>query len=143
MIKKKVTFMEKVARTEYEIFEQSSDKNRRLLREEELILEVTEELSRLLEKEAVTKAELARRLGKTKGFVSQVLAGGRNLTLRTIADVADVLGYRILVSSSKETKNNKRQESSSVYSIHIPPVPASGGKPRLLEKLRKVERRLV
>lgn len=81
-------------RTTYEAFEASSAKNRRLLRQEELILGVTEAVCEILEREGLTQAELARRLGKTKGFVSQVLAGDRNLTLRTIADIADALELR-------------------------------------------------
>lgn len=85
--------------TDYELFEVSSIKNRRLLRQEELILEVAETISQAMEREGVTKAELARRLGKTKGFVSQILAGGRNLTLRTIADVTDALGYKISIQA--------------------------------------------
>jgi transcriptional regulator with XRE-family HTH domain len=96
------------ARTDYEAFEQSSVANRRLLREEELILDVTEALSEMLEQEGVNKAVLAQRLGKTKGFVSQILAGGRNLTLRTIADVADALGYRIRIVFSKETERKQK-----------------------------------
>jgi transcriptional regulator with XRE-family HTH domain len=87
--------------TDYEAFETSSVSNRRLLRQEELILEVTEALSAALEKEGITKKDLAERLGKTKGFVSQVLAGGRNLTLRTIADVADALECRIRIHCEK------------------------------------------
>ncbi len=88
--------------TDYEIFEKSSAHNRRLLRQEQLILEVTEALSEVLANEGITKAELANRLNKTKGFVSQILAGGRNLTLRTIADVADALGCKIRVQAVKE-----------------------------------------
>ena len=63
----------------------------RLVRQEELILEVTERLVEALREKGVTKTELARRLGRTPGFVSQVLGGGRNLTLRTISDVAAAL----------------------------------------------------
>ena len=54
----------------------------RLIAQEELIIEVTETLCELLEKEGgkISRKELAERLGKTKGFVSQLLNGGRNLT---------------------------------------------------------------
>jgi transcriptional regulator with XRE-family HTH domain len=79
--------------TDYERFEQESVRTRRLLRQEELILDVTENICEASERGAVTRTELARRLGRTKGFISQLLGGGRNLTLRTIADVADALGY--------------------------------------------------
>lgn len=92
------------AHTDYEVFEQSSVRNRRLLQEEELILDVTEALSEMLERESVGRTALAQKLGKTKGFVSQILAGGRNLTLRTIADIADALGYRLRIVFFKETE---------------------------------------
>ena len=82
-------------RSTYETFESSSVQNRRLLRQEELILKAATALSELLEREGITKVELAKRLGKTKGFVTQILAGDKNLTLRTIADVADALGHSV------------------------------------------------
>ncbi len=84
--------------TTVEAFEASSVKNRRLLRQEELILAAATALCELLEREGVTKTELAKRLGVTKGFVTQILAGDKNLTLRTIADVADALGRRVHVN---------------------------------------------
>lgn len=88
--------------TDYEIFEQSSARNRRLLREEELILEVTEAVSVVMQEEGISKTQLAKRLGKTKGFISQLLSGGRNLTLRTLARLVDALGYRVTITVSKD-----------------------------------------
>jgi transcriptional regulator with XRE-family HTH domain len=88
--------------TTYETFRDVSAQNRRLLRQEELILEVTEALAEAMTRQGITKAELARRLGKSKGFVSQVLAGDRNLTLRTIADISDALACRIRVQALSE-----------------------------------------
>ncbi len=88
--------------TDYDLFEQSSLRNRQLLREEELIVAVTEALSAAMEEDGVKKAQLAERLGKTKGFVTQLLAGGRNLTLRTIANLAGALGYRVQITLLRE-----------------------------------------
>lgn len=84
-------------RTDYEQFEASSVENRRLLREEELILETTIALCGAMKRDGVNRAELAERLGRTRGFVSQLLSGGRNLTLRTLADVADALESRVSI----------------------------------------------
>jgi DNA-binding Xre family transcriptional regulator len=75
----------------------------KLVAQEDLIMEVTERLCELLEKEKVSKKELADRLGKSKGFVSQLLNGGRNLTLRTLADILHALGYKLALSPYKET----------------------------------------
>ena len=85
---------------------------RRLFAQEDLIMEVTETLCELLEEEKVSRKELAERLGKTKGFVSQLLNGGRNLTLRTVADILHVLGYRITLKPYKE--KSKRQEQNVI-----------------------------
>jgi len=74
----------------------------RLVAQGELIMEVTETLCELLEKEKVSRKELADRLGKSKGFVSQLLNGGRNLTLRTVADILHVLGYKVTLTPHKK-----------------------------------------
>jgi transcriptional regulator with XRE-family HTH domain len=78
----------------------------KMMAQGDLIMEVTETLCELLEKEKVSRKELAERLGKTKGFVSQLLNGGRNLTLRTVADILHVLGYRVSLTPQK-TKTRK------------------------------------
>ena len=64
---------------------------RKLEAQEDLILQVTEAISVVMEQKGVTKADLAKRMGRSKGFISQCLAGGHNLTLRTIADIAAAL----------------------------------------------------
>lgn len=84
-------------RSDYEAFESSSPENRRLLRQEELIIDVAETLWRALEREGTTRAALAGRLDKSPGFVTQILSGDRNLTLRTLADVADALDSTVRI----------------------------------------------
>jgi len=95
------------------INDMSDPEFRRLLAQEELILEVTETLCELLEKENVSRKDLADRLGKTKGFVSQLLNGGRNLTLRTVADILYVLGYKVTLTPYKEGEQKPKAGSRS------------------------------
>jgi len=102
---------------------------RRLLAQEELILEVTEVLCGLLEAETISKKELADRLAKSKGFVSQLLNGGRNLTLRTVADILHVLGYKFALRPYKETRQKETSnviEFKSKQSIKEEPIPSWG-----------------
>ena len=95
----------------------------RLMAQGDLIMEVTETLCELLEKEKISRKELADRLGKTKGFVSQLLNGGRNLTLRTMADILHALGYKVALTPYKEgepgqkrnTKSHAKQTKSLAY----------------------------
>ena len=77
---------------------------RRLLNQEELILEVTEKVCEVLEKAGVSRQELARRMGRSKGFVTQLLGGGRNLTLRTLADISFALGRKLRLDLTGEPK---------------------------------------
>lgn len=72
-----------------------------LLAQETLIFDATEEICRVMspdqDSSEVTRKQLADRLGKSKGFVTQVLAGDRNMTLRTLADFAGALGHKVSV----------------------------------------------
>jgi transcriptional regulator with XRE-family HTH domain len=67
----------------------------RLVAQEMLIESATEKLLELMERHDVSKAELARRLGKSRPFITQVMDGSRNMTLRTVADLAFALGYEL------------------------------------------------
>ncbi len=73
--------------------EHSDLEYQRLLAQERLIFGATEQLVALLELGGVSRTELADRLGRSKPFVTQILSGERNMTLRTLADAAYVLGY--------------------------------------------------
>jgi transcriptional regulator with XRE-family HTH domain len=83
----------------YEQFTESTSR-RRLVEEEGLILEAVELLSTLMAAEGITKAELARRLGKSKAYVTQAMRGNSNLTLRTLAGLGCVLGYRFRLQAN-------------------------------------------
>lgn len=70
-----------------------SKENQRLFAQEGLILEVTEAIWLALEKRRKSKADLARSLETSKAHVTQLLGGGRNMTLRTLADIAYNLNF--------------------------------------------------
>lgn len=82
---------------------QSSDANAKLVAQETLITEATEALWIALERAGINKSELAERLGATKGYVSQVLSGSRNMTLRTLSDICFALGATPHVRVSVES----------------------------------------
>lgn len=70
-----------------------SEANAKLIAQERLITEVTETIWRVMEEAGVSKTDLANRMGATKGYVSQVLSGSRNMTLRTLADICFALDF--------------------------------------------------
>jgi len=79
----------------------SRPERQRGLEQEVLLVSATELICQLIEQDGVSRAELARRIGKSKAFVTQLLRGSRNITLRTLADVAWALGARIELSPSR------------------------------------------
>ncbi|WP_062267061.1 helix-turn-helix transcriptional regulator [Endozoicomonas arenosclerae] len=68
-----------------------SDHNQRICAQEDLIMNVTEDLLVAMEGSGMTKSDLAKRLGKSKSFVTQILSGARNMTLKTLSDICFVL----------------------------------------------------
>lgn len=72
---------------------------------EKFISECTEVLARVMEERKVTKAEVARKMGKSRAWMTQLLNGGRNVTARTIAEVAFELDVELRIESSLPSAN--------------------------------------
>lgn len=56
-----------------------------------MITQVTNEINWHMSQRKLTRADLASRIGVSPGRISQVLSGGENLTLRTLACLAVAL----------------------------------------------------
>lgn len=68
--------------------------------QERSILETTELICEIMEKAGISRVQLAERLGKSKGFISQLLDGTANMTIRTMSDMFVALGYQFHPSTS-------------------------------------------
>ena len=68
-----------------------------------LVTQLTNEVNWLMRERGLTRADLAARMGVSPGRVSQILGGGENLTLRTLAALSTALDARfdIELASSK------------------------------------------
>src|SRR5215213_8426522 len=128
-----------MSKKELSTYEEMLLEDARGLQQEELIIEVTEAMARALRSSGLTKTELAERLGKTKGFVSQVFGGGNNLTLRTLADIAGALGCKVQVQLRPEQPNqvayirnwNPRPARAAAGAL-APSLPPSESSPELV-----------
>jgi transcriptional regulator with XRE-family HTH domain len=92
------------------------DVDQKLLQQEELILEATELLATIMSENKISKADLARRLGKSKAFVTQCLNGGQNLTLRTLADLFGAVGFRLQLGA-KPGAQEAHRKIIKLYSV--------------------------
>ena len=71
----------------------------RIFQQERLVVEITELMCKIMNEHNMKRGELAERLNKSKGRISQILNGEANLTLRTVADVFTALGKTLMVSA--------------------------------------------
>jgi transcriptional regulator with XRE-family HTH domain len=65
----------------------------------------------LLERRGVSRAALARRIGKSKAYVTQLLRAPRNITLRTLATLAWALGCRVRLALVRRRRPRRRFRS--------------------------------
>jgi transcriptional regulator with XRE-family HTH domain len=68
---------------------------RKQLSVETLVAEASELIARLMAKENLSKADLARRLNRSRAWVTQLLSGRTNITIRTLAEVSFALGAEV------------------------------------------------
>jgi len=73
---------------------------RRLYEEERLLVEATELLTDIMNKRGLSRVDLAHKLGKSKAFITQVLRGNHNMTLRTLADLLGAMEYRAVMQAT-------------------------------------------
>jgi transcriptional regulator with XRE-family HTH domain len=90
--------------------------HRRVFQQESLAFEATEMICTLLKHEGIPKAELAKRIGKSKAYVTQVLSGARNMTLHTFADFAFALGHKVDINP---IPLNMAAQETIVFKTHI------------------------
>jgi cyanate lyase len=97
-------------RTQHELLSRDPD-YRKLFAVEALIADAADLVARLMAAQGVTKAELARRLGKSPAWVSQLLGGGANMTIRTLAEVAWTLGAEVRLDAHRTVPASRRRRS--------------------------------
>lgn len=68
-----------------------------LYHQEGAILEFTEQLVDAMEKKGIRRSDLARILGKSKPYITQILQGTNNFSLRTAATLALAVGMQLHV----------------------------------------------
>jgi transcriptional regulator with XRE-family HTH domain len=73
-----------------------SDPKRHMAYEREaLALQASELILELMEKEGVTKSQMAELVGKSRALITQLMSGSRNMTVHTLSDLAFALGHKI------------------------------------------------
>lgn len=75
----------------------------RIFEQERVLVDAVELVSTAMEFRGVNRSELAKRLNCSKAYITQVLRGNQNLTLKTLADVFYGLNCRLVFAAVTET----------------------------------------
>jgi len=76
------------------------------------LFRVTEDILVAMEDLGVTKSELAKRLGKSKPRITQLLSGSSNMTIGTLSDIAVELGLNLDKTFKEYSVQRYRLDSS-------------------------------
>jgi transcriptional regulator with XRE-family HTH domain len=80
---------------------------------EQLLLNVNERLLSIMEGSGLKKADLAQRLDTSRAYVTRLLGGPENLTLRTLVKVAHALDSKIDVRISPRAASSRQSGRGS------------------------------
>ena len=95
------------------------------------IMDVTEEICKILSENNITRQDLATKMGKSKGLVSQLLNGSRNMTLNTLADICIALDHNPKINLKPKDRLDLKCKSNitQISSYRIDSAPLSTLKP--------------
>ncbi len=80
----------------------------------DLIMDVTESICEILDKKNMDRKDLANNMNKSKGYISQLLNGDRNMTLSTLAEICFAFGYKPEIKLRKKDEHFIYQGSIEV-----------------------------
>ncbi len=102
---------------------------RKLLAIESLATEAAELIARLMAEKKVNKAALAKRLNRSRAWVTQLLSGKTNMTVRTLAELAYVLESEVKFDSKPAAPANAGKDatrpSASIRLLNAQPIDSS------------------
>jgi plasmid maintenance system antidote protein VapI len=83
-------------------YQKQNDDFERRLNMEDLVIEITEAFHEILNVQEIDIDRLSEMIGRDKDFIENMLNGGRNLTVRMVADIAWHLGYEVKFDLKKK-----------------------------------------
>jgi transcriptional regulator with XRE-family HTH domain len=102
---------------------------RKLLAIEALVTEAAELIARLMAEKKVNKAALAKRLNRSRAWVTQLLSGQSNMTVRTLAELAYALEAEVKFDARPAAPANASQDvtrpGTSIRLLNAQPIDSS------------------
>jgi transcriptional regulator with XRE-family HTH domain len=89
---------------------------------ERVILEFTEELTRWMELQGVSRKELAERIGSSQPYITKVLKGDVNFTLASMVKLARALGAELRIQLTPQTRSANGDQGAAAQEEPEEPI---------------------
>ena len=84
-----------------------------------LILRVSEDIAKLLTQRNMSRTELAKKLGCSPAYVTKLLRGSENLTLKKLFEISQALNAKINISISMNAGSLSSETAECVFADDI------------------------
>jgi predicted XRE-type DNA-binding protein len=87
--------------------------------EDRAIATITRSVQQTINEAGLSRSDLARLLGTTKSYVSQVLNGSTNMTLKTLGALLWASGHQVVGLEHEQLGNVRKIEGSPVIRLQV------------------------
>lgn len=89
---------------------------------EHVVLDFTSSVEALMREQDVTRSELARRIGSSPAYVTKVLRGDANFTVKSMVLIARALNARLRVQVIRDADSGQQYDTSDWKTMEFSPA---------------------
>lgn len=86
---------------------------------EGIILELTEKIVEIMDRNKVNRAELANRLGVSNAYITKLLNGNPNLTIKSLVSIASALNCDLEISFPCQVEDFQNYKKTEIKNVVI------------------------
>lgn len=87
---------------------------------EKILIQLGEDICRLMRDQQISRADVAKRLGVSRAYVTRVLNGNPNLTIKTLLKLSDALGHELAIRFAPKPDASTTRHSRRALSHATP-----------------------
>lgn len=99
---------------------------------ETMIYSLTEQISIKMDEKNVNRSALAEKMNASPAYITKILQGSSNFTLRTLLKLADALGQDLILEFKSKQKNKNLLPFCRPYSVTSSIQPSEGSEEDVL-----------